>query len=206
MATNSAGGHSIVDLPRVDLARASRNGRGQVRDGWPSEMKATDSMQRITDLFVSHFTQRLDAKGRVSIPASFRTILNRDQTGTLFCCRSLDCETIDAGGAGLIAEIEQLIAAHAESREASAHFATALYGACETLKIDSEGRVALSPSLKAHACIADQITFVGLGRKFQLWEPSRFRAHMANAAWSLRQATASVRTMPRDAFAVETPE
>ena len=169
-------------------------------------MKMTASMARITDLFVSHFTLRLDAKGRVSIPASFRAILNRDQTGTLFCCRSPDCEAIDAGGAGLITEIEQLIAAHADNREARAHFATALYGTCETLKVDGEGRVVLSPSLKAHACIADQITFVGLGRKFQLWEPSRFRAQMANAALSLRQATAPMRGLSRGTFAAEAPE
>src|ERR1700730_15296571 len=50
----------------------------------------------------------------------------------------------------------------------------------ETLKIDREGRVQLTESLKAHAAIADTVSFVGLGYKFQIWEPGRFRSEFAD--------------------------
>ena len=53
--------------------------------------------------------------------------------------------------------------------------ALALYGTSETLKLDGEGRVVLSESLKRHAGITDAVAFVGLGHKFQIWEPGRFR-------------------------------
>ena len=58
------------------------------------------------DRFVSHYTLRLDAKGRVSIPASFRAVLARDGFEGLYCYPALDRPALDAGGNALLAEIE----------------------------------------------------------------------------------------------------
>ena len=60
-------------------------------------------------------------------------------------------------------------------------FSTALIGTSEILKIDSEGRVTLSESVKAYAGIGTEVTFVGHDFKFQIWEPGRFRVHLAEA-------------------------
>jgi MraZ protein len=62
----------------------------------------------------------------------------------------------------------------------------ALYGTSETIKIDGEGRVILSEALKSHAEIKDAVAFVGLGHKFQIWEPERFRAQLAEATGKVR--------------------
>ena len=61
------------------------------------------------DRFVSNTVLRLDAKGRVSIPASFRSVLARDGFEGLYCYPALDQPAIDAGGNALLAEIEALI-------------------------------------------------------------------------------------------------
>ena len=61
------------------------------------------------DRFVSNKTLRLDAKGRVSIPASFRSVLARDGFDGLYCYPALDRPAMDAGGNALMAEIEALI-------------------------------------------------------------------------------------------------
>ncbi|HWP25599.1 MAG TPA: division/cell wall cluster transcriptional repressor MraZ [Xanthobacteraceae bacterium] len=138
------------------------------------------------DRFVSNVTLRLDAKGRVSIPAQFRAVLARDGFEGLYCYPALDRPAIDAGGNALMAEIETLIASFAPYSEEREQFATALYGTSETLKIDSEGRVMLSEALKAHAGITDAVAFVGLGHKFQMWAPRRFRAELAEASKTVR--------------------
>ena len=65
-------------------------------------------------------------------------------------------------------------------------FSAALYGTSETLKIDGEGRVILSEPLKTHAGIAERAAFVGLGHKFQIWEPERFRVQLAEATGTVR--------------------
>jgi transcriptional regulator MraZ len=136
--------------------------------------------------FVSSVTLRLDSKGRVSIPAAFRSVLARDGFEGLYCYPALDLPAIDAGGNALMSEIEALIAHYAPFSEARERFALALYGTSETLKIDGEGRVVLSQALKQHAHIADAVAFVGLGHKFQIWEPGRFHSELAEATQKVR--------------------
>jgi MraZ protein len=138
------------------------------------------------DRFVSHYTLRLDAKGRVSIPAPFRAVLTRDGFDGLYCYPALDRPALDAGGNALLAEIEALITPFAPYSEQREQFAAALYGTSEVLKIDGEGRVILTEPLKSHAGIADAVAFAGLGHKFQIWEPGRFRAELAEATEKVR--------------------
>ena len=83
-------------------------------------------------------------------------------------------------------EIEQLIARFPPYSEEREELLVALYGTSETLKIDGEGRVVLTDGLKSHASISDFVVFVGLGRKFQLWEPERFRTHLTEATEKVR--------------------
>jgi len=136
--------------------------------------------------FVSHYVLRLDAKGRISVPAAFRTVLARDGFEGVYCHPALDRPALDAGGNALLAEIRALITGYPPYSEQREQFALSLYGTSETLKIDSEGRVVLTETLKAHAGITDAATFVGLGHKFRIWEPSRFRVELAEATEKVR--------------------
>jgi MraZ protein len=138
------------------------------------------------DRFVSHYMLRLDAKGRVSVPAPFRTVLARDGFEGLYCHPALDRPALDAGGNALLAEIEALITSYSLYSDQREQFALSLYGTSETLNIDGEGRVVLTDSLKAHAGITDTATFVGLGHKFRIWEPGRFRVELAEATEKVR--------------------
>ena len=140
----------------------------------------------VVDRFVSNVTSRLDAKGRVSIPASFRSVLGRDGYAGLYCYPALDRPAIDAGGNALMAEIEALIGRFTPFSDAREQLSLALYGTSETLKIDGEGRISLSETLKRHAGIADAVTFVGLGHKLQIWEPGRFQNELAEATQKVR--------------------
>jgi MraZ protein len=138
------------------------------------------------DRFVSNYTLRLDAKGRVSVPAPFRAVLARDGFEGIYCYPTLGRPALDAGGHALMAEIETLIAGFAPYSEEREQLAAALYGTSEVLKLDAEGRVTLPDTLKAHAGIVDAVTFAGLGHKFQIWEPDRFRAELAEATEKVR--------------------
>lgn len=142
------------------------------------------------DRFLSNFTNRLDGKGRVSIPAPYRGVLARDGFDGLYLHPALDTLALDAGGNALLGEIDTFLSglpAYSDERD---RLSTALFGTSEILKVDPEGRVILTDSLKRHAEIADAVTFVGLGHKFQIWEPNRFRA-------ALEEARAQVRDLKR---------
>jgi MraZ protein len=115
--------------------------------------------------FVSNYTLRLDA---------------------IYCYPALDRPAMDAGGNALLAEIEALIARFPPYSEERDQFSVALFGTSETLNLDGEGRVVLTEALKVHAGIEDAVTFVGLGHKFQIWEPGRFRMQLAEATETVR--------------------
>src|SRR6478752_3313519 len=117
------------------------------------------------DQFVSAFTNKIDIKGRVSVPASFRTVLAKDGLDGIYCYPSLDAPALDAGGQRLVDKINALV---------------------EVLTIDQDGRTTLPERLRDHAGITSHITFVGLGEKFQMWEPKRFESYQAEARQKVR--------------------
>ncbi len=138
------------------------------------------------DRFLSHFTNRFDAKGRVSIPAPFRQVLAKDGFEGVYAYPSLDQPALDCGGQKLLAEIDALLATMPPWSAARDAFATALLGTSEILRMDAEGRVSLDEGLKGALGLGDVAVFVGLGHKFQIWEPSRFQAHLEGSRQRVR--------------------
>ncbi|MGH6815239.1 MAG: division/cell wall cluster transcriptional repressor MraZ [Hyphomicrobiaceae bacterium] len=128
------------------------------------------------DRFVSTFTNKIDAKGRVSIPAPFRLVLERDgYAGGIYCYPSLDSPAIDAGGEKLAKKIDGLLDRLPEYSDERDQLSRALYGAVHLLTIDQDGRIVVPERFCAHAHLTSHIAFVGLGDKFQMWEPERYR-------------------------------
>ena len=139
------------------------------------------------DRFVSTYTNRIDAKGRVSVPAQFRSVLARDGLEAVYVYPALDQPALDAGGGRLIEEITAVLERMPLFSDERDHVSAAIYGASVELRIDGDGRIVLPEDFRAHAGIEDQVTFVGLGHKFQLWEPKRFKAHLAEAKDRVRE-------------------
>jgi transcriptional regulator MraZ len=133
------------------------------------------------DRFLSDFTHRFDAKGRISIPAPYRQVLAKDGFEGVYAYPSLDAPALDCWGHRLLAEIDALIATMPPFSPAHDAMATALLGTGEILRMDAEGRVSMDERLKASLGLREEAAFVGQGRKFQIWEPSRFAAHLEEA-------------------------
>ena len=140
------------------------------------------------DRFVSTFTNKIDAKGRVSIPAPFRAVLERDgyAGGGIYCYPSLDAPALDAGGQSLAQKIDGLLAGLPDYSDERDELSVALYGDVHTLAIDQDGRIVLPETLRAHAGLSTHVAFVGLGQKFQMWEPARFEARRTAAREKVR--------------------
>ena len=139
------------------------------------------------DRFVSTFTNKLDAKGRVSIPAGFREVLARDgysggqSGGGIYCYPALDTPALDAGGESLARKIDDLLKGLSDYSDERDQLSVALYGDVHILKMDGEGRIILPEDLRAHAKLEGEVAFVGLGQKFQIWQPGAFEAFRAEA-------------------------
>jgi MraZ protein len=113
-------------------------------------------------------------------------VLARDGFEGLYVHPSLDAEALDCGGHGLLRDIDGLLAKLSPYSEERDLLSTALLGTSEVLKVDPEGRVILTETLKTYAGLSSEVVFVGQGHKFQIWEPGRFRAHLDEARSRVR--------------------
>jgi MraZ protein len=141
------------------------------------------------DGFVATYSNRLDAKGRVSVPAPFRAVLARDGQDSLYCYPALDRPAIDCGGARLQQAIAERLSVFETFSEDHESLSTAFYGESRMLKVDPDGRVIIPDEFRAYAEISDLAVFVGQGFKFQIWEPARFEARQREARAHLRSVT-----------------
>lgn len=125
--------------------------------------------------FVSTVTNKLDAKGRVSIPAPFRQILAEQGTRGVYLIRSFVTPSLDCFGETLIADVQARLSAYdpffSEDHDAEAQ---AILAAAQLVGFDDEGRVRLPDEFIAHANLRERVSFVGLGRKFEIWDPENF--------------------------------
>lgn len=137
--------------------------------------------------FRGRFTNKIDAKGRVSVPAKFRLVTTSQGLAGVVCFPSIQGAFLEGCGPAFSAVIDEMLdRLDPFSRERDV-LASVLIGDSAELMFDSDGRVVLPEELRVHAKIVDEATFVGLGKKFQIWEPKAYEAFRAEA---LEQARA----------------
>lgn len=132
-------------------------------------------------LFLSTFEKQIDKKGRVSVPAPFRTVLAGQHFNGIIAYASFVHGCIEACGMTRIEKMYERIESLDPFSEERDAFATAILGGSVQLPFDGEGRVVLPEALLAQAGITGQGIFVGKGETFEIWEPEAFRAHEAAA-------------------------
>lgn len=138
---------------------------------------------------------KVDAKGRVSLPADYRAIV-KELSSEIVCYRSLSAPCIEGC-------TEELLDKLANEMENSLDFfsqeqddlSNLIFGDAKRFPFDSTGRIGLSEKLLKHAEITTMAVFVGKGRKFQIWNPenwekeeARIRAEVLKNRPSLRPA------------------
>jgi MraZ protein len=132
-------------------------------------------------LFLSTFTNKIDNKGRVSVPAQFRSnLVNKEFSGVVVyesfvngCIEGCDIERIKQ-----ISESIDNLDPFSSDRDA---LATALLGGSVQLSIDSDGRVILPENLLKKFKIKGVVVFVGKGATFEIWHPDKFEEYMSKA-------------------------
>lgn len=147
--------------------------------------------------FMGTHQNRLDAKGRVSIPAPFRSELRGDQPAgtptplvlrpshTHSCIEGWPAADFHSLGASM-----QRLDLFSEEQD---DLALALYADAAEVTPDKEGRIILPDTLAGHAGLTDALAFVGVGRHFEIWEPTAFARRRAEA---LERARARRMTLP----------
>jgi MraZ protein len=157
-------------------------------------------------LFNGTYMQNFDAKGRVSVPASFRVALRAGAVNIpasaegpisiplvlrpsekVACIEALT----EVKHQDLVAELEKL---DPLSDEYDA-LATVLFADAWPIETDKEGRIIIHDTLLNHAGLSrsGSVAFVGMGTRFQLWHPDNVSGHKAAAQATWRSRSASPR-------------
>ncbi|MEI5677957.1 MULTISPECIES: division/cell wall cluster transcriptional repressor MraZ [unclassified Mesorhizobium] len=131
------------------------------------------------DRFLSNAVNRIDAKGRVSVPAHFRSVVQKRGYSELYALRALDIPALDVGGLDLLDRYEQRIAQEDPFLQTADDMSFFCHGDGMFLKLDQDGRITVSDFMREHTGISSEVVFVGRGNFFQMWEPERLRAYGA---------------------------
>ena len=132
-------------------------------------------------MFLSTYENKLDKKGRVSVPASFRSYLSSLGYNGVICYPSFNNQSIEACSQDRIEKLSNTIDSLNPFEEKRDFFATSILSESISLQFDSEGRISLSSKLLKHAKIKNNMLFVGQGKTFQIWEPSIFEKFKTQA-------------------------
>jgi len=132
-------------------------------------------------MFLSTYENKMDKKGRVSVPASFRSYLSNIGYNGVICYPSFNNQCIEAWPQDRIEKISNAIDSLNPFEEKKDYFATSILSESINLQFDSEGRISLSSKLLKHAKIKNSMLFVGQGKTFQIWEPTIFEKFRVKA-------------------------
>lgn len=149
--------------------------------------------------FLSTFVNKVDRKGRVSVPAPFRAALAADPYPGIIVYPSLTDTALDGFGRAMLEDLNQR---RLDKTMADGDFEQALLGSNDSLvdtimamahemPFDGDGRVVLPGALTETAGITDRATFVGRGSRFQIWAPEKFEVHQQSTITALRARLAN---------------
>ena len=147
------------------------------------------------DLFVSKYINKIDKKGRVSLPSSFRNILPKANRNEIILYKSIKTPSIEGCGVGRLKEIAKRINNLDFFSEDYDDFSTSIFSEIITTNIDKEGRFLIPEELKLYANIKTEAAFFGQGHFFQIWDPRAGIKHIEISRKRLLEEKKSLRMM-----------
>ena len=161
-----------------------------------------EKARRPVTSFISTYENKVDRKGRVSVPAAYRASLANEQYQGVIGYPSLLEPTIEVLGRSTLEELNRR---HLDRSLDGGDFERTLIGSSDggvieaimamasEMPFDGEGRIIIPARLADHAGIQDRATFVGRGTRFQIWAPERHAEHQATEIEALRARLARER-------------
>ncbi len=128
-------------------------------------------------VFSGRYVNTVDRKGRVSVPAPFRVVLTgQGLAGLAAFPTPSGSPSLDCCGLDWLDQLSERFASANVYQPDLEMAALVTLGEAQQLPIDPEGRVVLPDVLVEHAGLQGKAAFVGLGRRFQVWNPDTLEA------------------------------
>ena len=155
------------------------------------------------NLFVSQFLNKVDKKGRISLPSLFRSALPKNSKNEIILYKSLKYNAIEGCNSNRINEIANRINNLDFFSDEHDDFTTSIFSEMLPTNLDKEGRFLIPENLKKHAKISNEATFIGQGHFFQIWEPEAAKKRQLESRARLfreKKTLSSIITEIRDEY------
>lgn len=128
-------------------------------------------------LFTGTFENKVDRKGRVSLPADFRSELPDEGDRVVYIYPSPKHDALEACDKAFMQRLVQAIEDQPLYSDEEEDLNQSIVGQARKAQLDETGRLVLPPDHASFADITDKAVFVGQGSRFQIWAPDRFAEH-----------------------------
>lgn len=148
--------------------------------------------------FIGRHINKIDKKGRVSVPKPFRdAIADQDYPG-IYVFPSFKYPALEGAGEAFIQRIVTSLDDLDLFSDEQDDLAETILANTNTLPYDPEGRVILPKSLMDHVNLKTEAVFVGAGARFQIWEPKAYAVHNAQSFERARARGVTLRLRTSD--------
>ena len=151
-------------------------------------------------LLVGRHLNKIDRKGRVSVPKPFRDAFESSGFSGIYVFPSFRYPAIEAGDRRFMERLNSSLESLPIFSDDQEDLASVILENAYELAFDPEGRIVLPKVLVDHAQLGDQALFVGSGPRFQIWQPASYETHRGDAFARARArgATLTLRKDPED--------
>lgn len=138
-------------------------------------------------LFMSKYTNKVDGKGRVSVPSQFRAALPSGFQKSIVMYQAVNHGAIECCDLLHIEKVNDSLEGFAPYSDEHDEFSLALMSGLTELCFDGNGRIILPQDLIEYAGITNLATFAGKGKTFQIWEPAAFNRELDIARHKVKE-------------------
>jgi len=146
-------------------------------------------------LFLSTFVNKVDRKGRVSVPATFRSAVAGQEFHGIVAFPSFKNAALQCGGMDWMLKLCDSVGEFDLFSDEHDEMTATLFANSRQLAFDGDGRVVLPAELMEHANISAKVAFVGRGSQFEMWEPDAFAAYQAEAMKKMAEKGRTLKTI-----------
>jgi len=147
-------------------------------------------------LLVGKHINKIDKKGRVSVPKPFRASVMERGGSVLYVYPSFNYPAIEACGEEFMRRLTESLCGKEMFSNEQEDLAAAVLDSAHALPFDPEGRVVLPKDLIAHAGISGEALFVGRGESMHIWQPDAHEIHRRNGIDQVRARRATLPLLP----------
>lgn len=137
--------------------------------------------------FLGTFLNKVDRKGRVSVPAPFRQALGGQSFAGVVCFLSYRVDAVEGCGMAFMTDLMESVADIDLFSDTQEDLASTIFSRAHQLPWDSGGRIQLPGELLEGAGITESAAFVGMGKTFRIWEPTALTTYQEERRSQARQ-------------------